>query len=286
MIKKILLLFFLSIILIGCVNHQSQSSENTETDPIVYETTMSFNTLKSVNIYDTIYLNSFANLNDFQFKSSVFDLEKVISLNWSTMMVRSSNSAMNGNHSADQKHYTFNQTFTYINSRTHVNAYAVADFSSYLDSNFFEDIQKLEHNEITADHIFLQYGTHVVMSVRLSYHINLKLSIESNDLNISEYEYIKDILFNSRPLSFPISDESFLAYQAKSRITFEVLTTHTALNIEDILNDYNTSTFPLTNLFDKEDIIPIYSLFGWNNTLYPNAINKLIARYNELYLLS
>lgn len=281
--KKILILFLLSFTLFGCVNQDSDHLDETEPDPIIYETTMFMRTYKPVHIYDTIYLNCLTDLSDFQFKSLVFDYTKIESLHWGTIRVRSSKSAMIHYLSDNETNYTSSHSFTFIDSKTFVNAYLVDDFSSYLDSTFLDDILKLENSEVTADDIFNQYGTHVIMCVRLGYRIDMALSIESNDLKASEYNYIKDILLNRRPISFPIMDANYLAYEAKSRITFEIKTTQNSLKMEDILNDYESSSFPLSNMFDLEDIIPLYNLLERDNTLYPLAVAKLLARYNELF---
>jgi hypothetical protein len=158
------------------------------------------------------------------------------------------------------------------------------DFSDYLTSSFHDDMLKLEHDELTTNQIFEKYGTHVIMAVISGYSIEMDLSIESNDLEPSEFEYILQRLFYTRPIAFPITDATYVALEANSRILLNVETTQGNSSLEQVLNDLHTNSMPYSQLFMDQDIIPLHRVFGWSNTVYPHAIQMLSTAHDELFL--
>ena len=282
--KKIMIVLTIAFMLFGCTKMDPTPEEETKPEPIVYETLMSLMQLDSVEIYDTIYLESLENLQNYELKTPIFDLELSQTLTWNMIDLRSSESTASSQLSPDEVHFEAYRSFTYLHHRVGVQSYMTKDFSDYLTSSFHEDMLRLEHDELTANQIFEKYGTHVIMSVISGYSIEMDLSIESNDLEPLEFEYILERLFYTRPIAFPITDTTYVALEAKSRILLNVETTQTGSSLEQVLNDLYTNSMPYSQLFMDQDIIPLHRIFGWDNTVYPHAIQLLSTAYDELFL--
>lgn len=281
--KKIVIIFMLILILFGCTKENTETPVLTEEDPIIAETHLILRQYKTVEIYETIYLTSLDNLSEFEYKTPVFDSELSKSIDWGMMNYRASESSFSDNLSNDGKRFSSHLFQSYVATRTYVQSYKTDDFSSYLTASFHEDMQKLEDNLITADEMFSKYGTHIIMSVRNGYKTEVSLVIESNDLQPADFQYIRQLFIDTRPITLPIQDESYLIYESKSNIELIIHTTHPSSNIEEVLNDFSTTNMPLTNMFEEDDLIPLYRLFGFNDEMYPNAVAKLEVRYNELF---
>jgi len=279
--KKIWILCLLSFILFGCKENEPIGIE--EEELIVYGTYLSWEHYEPVEIFDTIYLVNFDDLNDFDLKSSVFDQTLTESLNYGMINTNISEGTMHSGYNADDYTYTLHRLLKLTDQRTYVESYMVENFSAYLTPSFHEDMQRLENNEITANHMFETYGTHIIMSVRSSYEIDLTLTIEGRDVTPEERQTIIDYLLNDSPISFPIKDPSYLTLEAKARITLDINTSQQSESMSQILNDLNAMTMPYNNRFTEDDIIPLYRLFGWDESQYPHAINLLRTRYMELF---
>lgn len=283
MIKKVLIIFIFTLLLFGCTKANTEAPILTEEVPIIAETHLILQQYESVDIYETIYLLSLDDLSTYAFKAPVFDSELSKSLDWGRVNYRFSESSFNNQLSSDGKHYVSHLFQSYIETRTYVESYKTADFSAYLTASFHEDMQKLEDNELTADQMFSKYGTHIIMSVRNGYKTEVSLVVESHDLQPTDFEYIRQLYLEIKPITLPIKDEFYLTYESKSNIELTVHTTHPSSSLEEVLNDLNSSNMPLTNMFEEDDLIPLHRLFGFNEAMYPNAISKLEARYNELF---
>lgn len=281
--KKMMILFLLAVLLFGCTKGNTEVPEETKEDPILYETHTILRQYEAVDLYDTIHLTNLDNLDEYQFKTHVFDRDLTESLELGTFIVRASSAAFNNSFESEKNLYTAHLYQSYVFDRTVVMSYKVTDFSSYLTSTFLSDMQNLEDNLITANDIFSTYGTHVIMSVRNGYKIDLNLTIESHELQPSEFEYIKNLYIDTRPITLPLKDELYLSLESKCRIILEVHTTHNESTLEEVLNDLGTTDIPLSRMFEEDDIIPLFSLFRNDFDTYPNAINKLKARYSELF---
>lgn len=280
--KKMVILFLLIFVLFGCTEKNPNIPKETEDIPILYETHMILKQYKTVEIFDTIFLTSLKELDNFVFKAAIFDAELAKSLTQGSVSIRSSESGYSTSPSKEDHTLTYHQFMSYVATRTYVMQYLVLDFSNYFTDSFHEDMQKLENNEITADQMFSKYGTHVVMAVDNGFKADLNLTIESDELQSSEFEYIVDVLMNTRPITLPIQDETYLSYEVRSRILFTVQSTLQNENLQDVLNNLGAS-MPYVNMLNLEGIVPIYRLFGFNEKQYPTAIEKLETRYTELF---
>lgn len=279
--KKILMLVLLSFLFFGCTSNEPEITE--EDENIIYGTYLSWDHYEPVEILNSIFL---ANLNDlygFELKSPVFDPILSETLDYNMINTNSSEGSINGGYDADTHTYTLNRFLKLTDQRIYVESYMVENFSAYLTTSFHENMQRLENNEITADDMFETYGTHVIMSVRSGYEIKIVLTIEGRDVTPEERDIIINYMFNHNPITFPITDPGYLLLEAKARITLDIKTSQQSESISQILNDLNAMSMPFNNRFTQDDIIPLHRLFGWDESQYPNAINLLRTRYNELF---
>lgn len=283
MIKKWTMVVLLLVFLSGCDSITSESKEDRTLTDILYETKMALRQELPVSIYDSITLTSYHDMESFEVKLGVFDITKTQALEMGTVSMRTSESSGTEQFSNEGRMLTVKRSMQYQDTRRYVMHYATLDFSAYLTSSFLNDMSKLENNEMTADELFSKYGTHVIMSVREGYKIRIDLSIESNDLSKEEMIYLKEQLLDTNPVTFPIMDENFMLYQEKSRIILNVRTTWTEENLSSILSNPNSSIMIHQPMFLKEDIIPLHELFRSETPLYPNAINKMMQRYTQLF---
>ena len=151
-----------------------------------------------------------------------------------------------------------------------------------MTQDFLDDMQKLEENLLTPDDLFNTYGTHAVVAVRNGFKVRLELTVESRELAMSEFSYISNLLMHQRPLTYPITDASYLIYQSKSRINFDIFSTHEYTDLSEFFNT-DISSYPPAHLITLNEVLPLYRVFGLFNETYPNAIDQLEIRYQELF---
>lgn len=279
--KKVLMVVLLSFLLFGCTSNEPEVTE--EEENITYRTYLSWVYYAPVNILNSIFLTNLDDLHDYELKSAVFDPILSETLEYYMINTNSSEGSINGSYDADEYTYTLHRFLKLTDQRIYVESYMVENFSAYLTSSFHDDMQRLENNEITADDMFEIYGTHVIMSVRSGYEIKIVLTIEGRDVTPEERDIIINYMFNHNPIIFPITDPNYLLLEAKARITLDIKTSQQSDSMSQILNDLNAMTMPYNNRFTEDDIIPLYRLFGWDESQYPNAINLLRTRYMELF---
>lgn len=279
--KKLIVLVLLSFLFFGCTTNEPEVTE--EEELIDYGTYLSWVHYEPIEILNSIFLANLDALHDFELKSAVFDPTLSESLNYGMINTNTSEGTMHGGYDADEYTYTLHRLLKLTDHRIYVESYMVENFSAYLTASFHEDMQRLENNEMTADHMFETYGTHIIMSIRSGYEIELTLTIEGRDVTPEERQTIIDYLLNDSPISFPITDPNYLSLEAKARITLDINTSQQSESMTQILNDLNAMTMPYNNRFTEDDIIPLYRLFGWDDSEYPNAINLLRTRYMELF---
>ena len=280
--KKLLILFMLSSLLFGCQKENPTPIEKTEPTPIIYETNMSIATYDTTDIFDGIYLSNLTDLQNYQKKISIFDLDKAKSIQVIQIPVRSSDAGYNEGYANSHQLYEVYSYFEYIETIDYLDSYLVTDFSEYMTQDFLDDMQKLEENLLTPDDLFNTYGTHAVVAVRNGFKVRFELTVESRELAMSEFSYISNLLMHQRPLTFPITDASYLLYQSKSRINFDIFSTHEYTDLSEFFST-DISTFPLAHLITLNEVLPLYRVFGLFNETYPNAIDQLEVRYQELF---
>lgn len=282
MLKKILIIMMSVFVLFGCSKKGLTPVEETDFTPIIYETNMSISTYDTIDIFDGIYLSNLIDLQNYQKKTSIFDLDKAKSIQVIQIPVRSSDSGYNAGYANSHQLYEVYSYFEYIETIDYLDSYLVTDFSEYMTQDFLDDMQKLEENLLTPDELFNTYGTHAVVAVRNGFKVRLELTVESRELAMSEFSYISNLLMHQRPLTFPITDASYLLYQSKSRISFDIFSTHEYTDLSEFFST-DISTYPLAHLITLNEVLPLYRVFGLFNETYPNAIDQLEVRYQELF---
>lgn len=282
MLKKILIIVISVFVLFGCSKKEPTPEEETELTPIIYETNMSISTYDRIDIFDGIYLSNLTDLQNYQKKTSIFDLDKANAIQILQLSARRSEAGYNEGYPNSNQLYEVYSYYGYTETIDYLDSYLVTDFSEYMTEDFLDDMQKLEENLLTPDDLFNTYGTHAVVAVRNGFKVRKELTVESKELTSSEFSYISHLLMHQRPLAFPITDASYLLYQSKSRINFDVFSTHEYTDLSEFFNS-DISTYPFAHLITLNEVLPLYRVFGLFNETYPNAIDQLRVRYQELF---
>jgi hypothetical protein len=283
MLKKIVIVCCFVFLLFGCSVTETNETAEPSLETMLYESRFQLKLLQDVYLFQSIYIHDLKDLNGFTEKSSIFDSVKKNTIELGVLNLNTSEAALRSSFDSKTRKLESTQYKQYFQTKTYAKEYSVKDFTTYLSESFLQDMNKLEQNQTTADQIINQYGTHVIMATHQGFMIRIELSIRSVDLTVPQFGYIRTMLMETRPISFPITDPTYVLYESMSRIEMNIITTPSSYGIEEILNQYDMLQLPLANIITAHDIVPIYDVFGFANSTYPKGIALLKARYQELF---